>query len=275
MSIVTFWGSGKEQVGKTLSLVALATNLAIERNKRILVISASYSNQTLKNCYWNEEVAKKSNLFKPKAGVVEIDNGIEGLAKMIQSNKVSPEIITDYSKVIFKDRLEVLLGFEEESIGKSESAAKIYSDIVQLAIKYYDMVIIDLDNEIHPSGAEEILKKSDLIIAMTSQKLSSIRTMKELMQTLPNDKKMLLIGKFDKKSKYTLKNLSRTFGEKKEFLAIPYSTLYFEASQEGTVTDLFLRLRRIQDKNDENAYFIEQVKKVSEEILKRLQENKM
>ena len=275
MSIVTFWGSGKEQVGKTLALVALATNMAIERNKRILVISASYSNQTLKNCYWNEEVAKKSNLFKHKAGVVEIDNGIEGLAKMIQSNKVSPEIITDYSKVIFKDRLEVLLGFEEETLGKSESAAKIYSDIVQLATKYYDMVIVDLDNEIHESGANEILRRSDLIIAMTSQKISSISTMKEMMQTLPNDKKMLLIGKFDKQSKYTLKNLSRTFGEKKEFLAIPYSTLYFEAAQEGNVTDLFLKLRRIQDKNDENAYFIEQVKKVSEEILKRLQENKM
>lgn len=274
MSIVTFWGTGKEQVGKTLAIVALATNMSIEHNKRILVISASYSNDTLKNCYWSEVVAKKNSFFKPTGGV-ELDNGIEGLAKIIQSNKVTPDVITNYTKVVFKDRLEVLLGFEEKTLSTAEEVARIYSEIVQVASKYYDMIFIDLDNEINSIGKEEILKKSDLVVAMTSQKIASIRHMQEKKAEIPPNKVMLLIGRYDRKSKYTVKNLTRTIGEKKDLHIIPYNTLYFEAAQEGKVTDLFLRLRTIQDKDDENYFFIEQVKRASEEIIKRIQENKV
>lgn len=274
MSIVTFWGTGKEQVGKTLAVVATATNMAIEHNKKILVISASYNNDTLKNCYWNEEVTNKSSIFRPKNSI-ELDNGIDGLAKIIQSNKVSPDLITDYTKVIFKDRLEVLLGFDQKTSTTRQQAAQIYSEIVQISAKYYDLVFVDLDNEIDESGKVEILKKSDLIIAMTSQKIASIKMMKEKKQSIPEKNVMFLIGKYDRKSKYTVKNLTRAIGEKQEILTIPYNTLYFEAAQEGDVTDLFLKLRRIEDKNDENAFFIEQVKKASQEIMKRLHENKL
>jgi len=274
MSVVTFWGSGKEQVGKTMAVVALATNMAIEHNKKILVISASYNNDTLKNCYWSTGIAKKTNMFIKNPGV-ELGNGIEGLAKMVQSNKITPETITDYTKIVFKDRLEVLLGFEERTSASGENIAKIYSEIVQVASRYYDFIFVDLDNEIDTIETEEILQKSNLIIAMASQKLSSISTMKEKMKKFPENKTMLLIGKFDKQSKYNLKNLSRTFGEKKEFLAIPYSTLYFESAQEGNVADLFLKLRRIEDKMDENWFFIEQVKTVSSEIMKKLHDQKI
>ncbi len=274
MSIVTFWGSGKEQTGKTLATVAIATNMAIEHNKKILIISASYNNDTIKNCYWNSAVAKKNKLVIPPSGM-ELDNGIEGLAKIIQSNKITPDLITDYTKIVFKDRLEVLLGFEKKGLQSPEQVAKIYLEIVKIAEKYYDMIFIDLDNEIYGIQAEEILKRSDLVIAMASQKISSIKTMQEKKNEFPKNKAMILIGKYDKNSKYTLKNLSRTFGEKKEFLAIPYNTLYFEAAQEGTTTDLFLRLRRLEDKNDENAFFIEQVKKVTEEIIKKIHEGMM
>ena len=274
MSIVTFWGTGKEQVGKTLAVVALATNMAIEYNKKILVISASYNNDTIKKCYWNEESTKKTAMFKSEVGV-ELGNGIDGLAKIIQSNKVAPESITDYTKVVFKDRLEVLLGYEQNTSTTSEQVGKIYSELVQIASRYYDMVFVDLDNEINIAWSEEILKKSDLIVAMTSQKISSIKKMMEKKATLPNGKSMLLIGRYDKNSKYTLKNLARTLGERRELLAIPYNTLYFEASQEGTTADLFLRLRRLEDKNDDNIFFIESVKKVTEEIVKKIQEDKL
>lgn len=274
MSIVTFWGNGKEQVGKTLAVVAIATNMAIEHNKKILVISASYNNDTLKDCYWNEQATKRTNIFRQSKGV-ELDNGIEGLAKMIQSNKVSPQLITDYTKIVFKDRLEILLGFEEETSCTHEEVAKIYSEIVRISDKYYDIVLVDLDNEISKIGTNEILKNSDVVIGMTAQKVASIRKMQEKKAALPERKVMLLVGKYDKKSKYTIKNLTRMVGEKKEILTMPYNTLYFEAAQEGAVADLFLRLRRIEDKNDENAFFIEQVKKASQEIMKKIQEGKM
>ena len=39
MSIVTFWNNGNQETGKTLSIAAISTYMAIEHNYRILVIS--------------------------------------------------------------------------------------------------------------------------------------------------------------------------------------------------------------------------------------------
>ena len=39
MSVVTFWNDDREQSGKTLSAVAVATMMAIERNFKILLLS--------------------------------------------------------------------------------------------------------------------------------------------------------------------------------------------------------------------------------------------
>ena len=56
---------------------------------------------------------------------------------------------------------------------------------------------------------------------------------------------------------------------------MPYNTLFFEASQEAAVPDLFLKLRNIKEQSDENEYFMEQIKKASLEILNKIQEAKM
>ena len=51
MSIVTFINNGKEQTGKTLSIAAIATHMAIEHNMKILLISTAYNDSTLSNCF--------------------------------------------------------------------------------------------------------------------------------------------------------------------------------------------------------------------------------
>lgn len=277
MSIVTFWGSGEEQVGKTLAVVAVATTMAIEHNKKILVISASYKNENLKKCYWEDVTNKKQSIFIAKKGA-ELDNGMEGLAKITQSNKITPSSITDYTNVVFKDRLEVLLGFRRNTPTPKEEVGKIYAEVIYTANQYYDIVLVDLDNEIDDTAKQSILKKSDLVVTVANQKMSSINKVRKSTENLPANQKMLLIGRYDRSSKYTTKNIARAIGEKKELKTIPYSTLYFEASEEGTVTDLFLKLRRIEDRSDSNYFFVEQVKSATQEIMKRMQEeqeNKM
>lgn len=60
MSVVTFWSSGKEQTGKTLSIAAISTYMAIEHNYRILVISTGYKDDTLDSCFWEPKKVKKN-----------------------------------------------------------------------------------------------------------------------------------------------------------------------------------------------------------------------
>ena len=108
MSIVTFWNSGKEQTGKTLSIAAISTYMAIEHNYRILVVSTGKGDKTLDRCFWEEKKVKKNlGLFGPNTHIA-MEEGISGLIKIMKSNKLEPENITNYTKIVFKDRLEIL-----------------------------------------------------------------------------------------------------------------------------------------------------------------------
>lgn len=273
MSVVTFWNDGREQTGKTLSIAAISTYMAIEHNYRILIISTGYRDDTLNQCFWKEKKVKRNfGLFGPNTNEI-LEEGIVGLAKVVKSNKLSPENITNYTKIIFKDRLEVLQGFRGETSDYDELEKK-YPDIINLANSYYDLVFIDLDNEMNPSIREMILANSDLIVANISQRLTSIDRFMETRENTPilNSKKtLLLIGKYDKFSKYSIKNITRYMGEKNKVSTIPYNTLFFEACEEAKVPDLFLKIRNVDDE-DINGFFLSEVKRTSENIMYRLQD---
>ena len=273
MSVVTFWNDGREQTGKTLSIAAISTYMAVEHNYRILIISTGYRDDTLNQCFWKEKKVKRNfGLFGPNTNEI-LEEGIVGLAKVVKSNKLSPENITNYTKIIFKDRLEVLQGFRGETSDYDE-LEKTYPDIINLANSYYDLVFIDLDNEMNPSIREMILANSDLIVANISQRLTSIDRFMETREKTPilNSKKtLLLIGKYDKFSKYSIKNITRYMGEKNKVSTIPYNTLFFEACEEAKLPDLIFNLRKI-DEEDRNGFFLSEVKRTSENIMYRLQD---
>lgn len=282
MSIITFWSNGIErQIGKTLATVAIATNFAIEHNKRTLIISTSYSDRTLLNCYRDEQQEKvQKSILSSAKKEVQLGIGINGLYAVLKSGRITPDIIKDYTKIIFKDRLEILtnlertdkINIEEKEINQS------YNDIIKVANQYYDYVFVDLDNSIGEEQITQILNQSDIIVEVFSQRITKIRELVEKREKNPILKQknvMLLLSKYDKDSKYKVNNLSRFLNEKKQISVIPYDNLFFEASEEGTIADLFLKLRRLKDTTDTHAIFIEEVKKTGERILEREAELKL
>lgn len=273
MSIVTFWSNGKEQTGKTLSIAAISTYMAIEHNYRILIVSTGYKDETLNHCFWEEKKVKRNlGLFGPNTNVA-MQEGVVGLARIMNSNKLSAESITNYTKIIFKDRLEILQSFKGNKTEYNELKT-IYPEIINLANNYYDLVFVDMDTELEPEITDTILRNSNLVVANISQRLVSINKFMELREEIPilkSKKTLLLIGRHDKFSKYTVKNISRYMGEKNKVSTIPYNTLFFEACEEAKVPDLFLRLRKTEE-DDRNGYFLSEVKRTAENIMYRLQD---
>ena len=273
MSIVTFWSNGREQTGKTLSLAAVCTHLGSEHNYRILLISTGYEDENLDHCFWQPRKAKKNlGLFGPNANM-DMDEGIAGLAKVMKSNKLSPDIITNYTKTIFKDRLEILTTFKGTKT-EYDDLRKVYPDIINLANSYYDLVFVDLDKQVQDHISEVILRNSNLIVVNLSQRLASINTFMEMREEQPmlqSKKILLLLGRYDKYSKYNIKNISRYLGEKNKVSTIPYNTLFFEASEEAGVPDLFLKLKKTGEE-DRNGFFLAEVKRTADNIIYRLQD---
>lgn len=283
MSVITFVNNIEEETGKTMSLVAIATHMAIDYNNRILIISTTNKEDKIKSCYFEEKQAKKIRLgiFGENKSTIDNESGIEGIAKIARSNKLTPEMITNYTKVVFKDRLEILLGVErkdKKSTEEDEMEKEIseeYVEIINLAKMYYDKIFVDLDCNLNEDIRKKIIDESDLVIVNTSQNYRSLKRLKENKEKnelLKLPKTLILIGRYDKYSKYNSKNITRYLGEKNQVLTVPYNTLYFEATNEATVPDLFLKLKKITDSDDRNVIFVEEIKRASENIIYRLQE---
>ena len=267
MPVITFYSSCKQETGNTVSAILLATYLGITKNKKILLISTGLNDTTVKDSLWPIEQKKKSGLFGPNTSIIS-QNGVEELDRVIRSNRVSPEIITNYTRVALRGRLEVLMGY----VGSDEQYAEIEKDYVQiisLAAKAYDTVIVDLDQNINLGIQGIILNSSDIVIATTTQKLVNIEKLTADIQRndfLNKNKTIMAIGKYDDKSRFNIKNISRNLLKQKEFInTIPYSPLVLEAAQEGKIIDIIWNLLNMRNK-DENYLIIEELKRLSEKI---------
>lgn len=284
MSIITFWNDSREQTGQTLTTVAVATRMAIERNIKILLISTSINDSTMKKCYWDQGNVKNSGLFGPRTSTMAVENGIEGLFKLIKSNKLTPTMITDYTKVVFRGRLEVITGItnsqtsEQENLEYLNRTAEDYIELIKRANQYYDIVIVDLDKRLNAKVKKDILNVSDVNVLVLLQKMESLNRYNEIRHG--NDeferyKCIPVVGKYFKDYKYNSKNIARYLQQKKEIDVLPFNLLYMEASEEAKVVDLFLRLKNVKDKTDENTIFMERTLELTNNILRKLQELQM
>ncbi|MGN1326985.1 MAG: hypothetical protein ACI4VQ_02715, partial [Clostridia bacterium] len=209
MAIVSFWNNNEKETGQTLASVAVATMMAIEHNHRILEISTGFGEKTVENCFW--EQSKSSGISIVGEPKVNLNNGIEGLTKIIQSNRTSTNIVSDYAKVVFKDRLDILLPPSSSNLEEYNRIAKFYPDIANIANKDYELVFVDIDKKMNMETQQRLLALSDVVIIVLKQGADIIEKVQKLRQSNELFRKnniIFLLGKWDKFSKYNTKNIT-------------------------------------------------------------------
>ena len=161
--------------------------MAIQHNYKILIIDTNWKDDTFKNCFW------EPNRDQTLAGMInkatDVSTGIEGLSRAVMSRKSSPEIITNYTKIIFKDRLELLLGVEG-SIEEYKKVRPVYADILQFANKHYDLVFVDVTKGFDKENeTKQILEMSNLIVVNITQKLKMMNDYVKMVKQVPTFQK--------------------------------------------------------------------------------------
>ena len=235
MAIIAFWSNEEKETAQTMSMVALSTYMAIEHNYRILNVSTNFKDETLENSYWDltkmEQIVKTISNDSNKVG---LESGVEGLIKIINSNKTSTNIVSNYTKIVFKDRLDVLCSPKTKDYEEYRQIAELYPTILQVANRSYDMVFVDVSKRLPKEQMKQILELSDIIIVNMTQRLKTIDEFIKLREENDFFKKnniLLNIGRYDKFSKYNIKNITRYMKEKKDVHAVLYNTLFFLKSQ--------------------------------------------
>lgn len=266
MSVITFWGKGKVETGQTGSMAGIATQLTVEHNYKILLLNTKYNDTSLEECFWKQTIDGKRT---------DLETGITGLIKAISSNKATPEIITNYTRAVFKDRLEVLTdgNILKDTYEKQKTYMK---NIIKIARKAYDLVFVDLEGSIEEPFVQEILEESSLIVVSLTQREKLIKELVNIQETnslLNKNNVMFLMGRYDRFSKYNTKNIERTY-RIRDVMGIPYNTMFFDSSNEGGLADFFTQFRRLKPTHPQ-APLISSMEEFSERMIYRLKELQM
>lgn len=267
MAIISFWNPNNSSTGRTTALLSMATYLTIQHKYKILVIDTSFNSYSIKDSFW---VEKKQSFFKQNKSQIELGTGINSLSRAILSNKISPETITNYTKIVF-NRFEVLT---DTKISREEydRNKKIFKQIAKTADKYYDIVLIDVDKNLDEDIVEDLLELSKIIVVPMKQNLRELSTFLNLKEKYKEKYTLMpLLSMYDSESKFSYKKVTKYFKEKQEVLIIPYNTKLMEVSSEGKLADFFIENRKMNDKNI-NSILIQQVKMFSEAIISKLKE---
>ena len=277
MPIVSFWSSTKRETAQTLSMIAIACHMAVENNTKILMVDTNFNDPTIKTAFFPEfDNSTKRAIKKLNAGKIDIGSGIEGLAKLLASGKNCGEVITDYSKVIYKGRLEAILSYFSNDETEIARIRQAYKDLIKQANQHYDYVFVDVPKGLDNSSTNEILNISDVIVFNITQRQRDIDDYLKIKTNNPifkSEKMLPLIGRYDRSSKFTKKNIARDIGEKKEIPAVSYNTLFFENANEGQIGDYFLKFRKsLISSNDRNAVVGDEVASGADGVVFKTQE---
>lgn len=274
MPIVTFWSNSEKSIGQTVSAAITATVTAIEHNYKVLLISADINDRMLEECFGAQESNRDIVKGIVKKTQMNLASGIKGLLKLAESNRVSPELIHDYTKIVF-NRLEVLYSptIDEKEDDDESTIMEKMKNIIINSSRYYDYVFVDLKKGLKLNQQKDILNMSDVIVLNTDQRIDEIEnalTDETIQNMYP--KIIWNICKADGNSKYNSKNLTRKI-LKKEFIGeTDYNTLVSEATQEAGIPELMLRFRTIKEE-DSNSVFLSKIKLLIEQIIQKYRES--
>ncbi|MDO5556808.1 MAG: hypothetical protein Q4G05_00985 [Clostridia bacterium] len=273
MAIIAYSSKGKKEVGQTRGMAAVITYMAIKHNCKILGIETGFGDNELEKCFWEIENKKVQNPNIMQGNIqVGLENGVEDLIRTITSNKITPETVSNYAKIVFKNRLDILLAPKTKIKEEYTNILPYYIEILKLANKYYDFVFIDLDRDIPNSILQEILKIADVVAVNVKQSMDSINDIVDLKQSggwASLNNPIIILQNTDMKSKYNKRNVTRYLKERTMISVVPHNTLFFEACDESKISEFFLKVRLNDNTMNKNSIFAREIDNIVQEILIR------
>lgn len=273
MAIVTFWSDSPKDTAQTSTALAIATHMAMEKNMRILLIDANFCDESITRAYWKKQ--KESRFLKElNSGKIDISAGADGLVSAIASNKATPEIIANFTKGVFKNRLDVLPGLKTKSPTEFEKSLVYYKDLLLNANKFYDIVLVDLAKTSEKPTTRALLDVSSIIMYTMTPDLMLIDSYTESLKKyafLQKNNVIPIMGRSDELSKYNPSNVAKKFGLRGGMAFVPYNIRYAEATCEGDISKYFLNLKN-GSKDENEQLFIDGINDSIERILYKIQE---
>lgn len=275
MAIVSFWSSRKRETNQSISAIASALQMGIDRNLKILLIDTNFSDSTYNKCFNIESEDKFVKTLN--RGKIDISSGVEGLILAVNSNKTSPEIIQNYTQPILKGRLDLLNGMSTKNKDQYNLGYVNYPDIIEIANQFYDVVIVDLPKGFGDKVTTKILAMSNIIVVTFDQDRELIEDFERIWGNdplfSPKQKVIPLLTKEDRFSIYNNNNVARMIKMSPGMPSIIYNTQFMEAVQRGEGSRFFIDLN-MSSATSRNKLFLDVVVDLNTLLIDRIQQQK-
>lgn len=263
MPKVVFWSPIATSIGQTHASIAVSTLMAIEEDFSNILLHGHWQAKKIESSFTDYSSLKAQNVFNSSS------MGITALARLVESNKLTPESIRNYAKPVLKQRLDVMYGTNVASREQFSQLTNSLSMVIQKANETYDLVWIDMPKGTEKKYITDALESADYIICTINQE--EVFLDEAIEKYLENDiikkkPKMLLMCNYESKSKYNIQNIRRKYGIKEPIHAIPHNYVFTDACNDGSVVDFFYK-NISADKNDYNGYFIHEIRNITKAVL--------
>lgn len=263
MAQVAFWSPNGNQSGTTSLMAATASVIALEHDYTNLMLSTNYMDNSLEASFVN--VGK----LKARSTIDFTDVGLDALERLIKSNKISVENLVDYTTPILKGRLDLMFGSQKDSQETYNKILELMPGVIKCSSSVYDLTFVDIVNGTPDNQIMGILQQSDLIVVNVNQSMRSLEDFFENVSKsdlLKEKKYLLVIGRYDRHSKYNASNLAKYFKCKQKIFTLPYNTQFFDMQNDHRTLEFFVKYLNVSP-SDRNGFFVNEVKNLANEIL--------
>lgn len=194
-----------------------------------------------------------------------VDTGADSLAKYARYNKLSSDMLNNYTTELIKGRLDLLQGSTHEYKSYHSNDIKAIMDSgLKVAEEVYDFIFIDVSSGIKDMSIE-VIDQCDLIVMNVNQNMF---VWDDLIQNYEKylDKMVFVFGKYDENSRFSYKNIQRKYKFKNRTGIIPYDIEFADACSQSTVIE-FLKRNRAVEKDDTHYYLMDEARKSMAMIL--------
>lgn len=262
-SVVTFWGLKAGQGATSSNLISVAAINGMDYHHRTLLSNTQFDSNTIEQAFINSN--RTINTLHNYSTL-----GLDQLENLARSKQLSNNSIKDYTVPIFAG-LDLLPSTSKPSSDMHTNITDVIGSIYQSSKNVYDLTLVD----VHPGDnklTNEILHHSDLIVVNLNQNVIVLKAFFELIKQTPDlfSKMIIVIGQYDYSSKYTIKNISRTFKSKIPVYAIPHNSNFMDACNEQQVVEFFLKRKNINSTHEDYS-FMEAARYLNKAIFKALE----
>ena len=256
---IVCWSPVHGQAGNTSNTVAMAAVAALEQSFSSLLTHTQFSFSTMEG------------MFRKRDEQGFDDGGIVALKRLVKSKLLKPDDVPDYTETIYKSRLDFLAGgnFNEDG----NEAEIMLNTILRAAQNQYDLLWIDAHSGSANELTTQLLRQADMVLVNLPQNkyiVDQFLTSSIYLNELQDKPFTILVGKYDDKAGYSVRNMKRQHKLKVPVFGIPYETGFRNAANQDSVTEFFFRASKAE-KGDTYYPFIQAIREVNGSILKSLE----